>query len=239
MSADFRFKQFNITQQLSAMKVGTDGVLLGAWARVEPTQRRILDVGCGTGLVALMMAQRTAEWGAQVVGVDVDSPSVAEATINVAHSPWANRVEVVECPVQEYAPTALFDHIVSNPPYFVDSLLSPDTARTNARHTTTLTFEALAHSAARLLTEEGVLSLVLPADAVSAMVLAAARCGLFLTRRMDVRSKATSAPIRSLLEFGRKALPTEHSALVIHSPEGHLGYSPEYVALTRDFYLKF
>ena len=221
------------------MKVGTDGVLLGAWARLNEGHRHILDVGCGTGLVALMVAQRTAEWGAEVVGVEIDAPSAAEAAYNFGESPWADRLSVVECAVQDYLSDTLFDHIVSNPPYFVNSLLSPDQARTNARHTTTLTFDALAHSASRLLSEEGLLSVVLPYDAASDMVVAAARCGLFLTRRVDVRSKATSAPIRVLLEFGRRAVPTEREELTIHSPEGLFGYSPEYVALTKEFYLKF
>lgn len=237
--SDFRFKQFNITQKLSAMKVGTDGVLLGAWVRLDESHRRIIDIGCGTGLVALMVAQRTAQWSAEVVGVEIDSPSATEAANNFTASPWSDRLSVVECAVQEYHTDTPFDHIVSNPPYFVNSLLSPDEARTNARHTTTLTFNALAHSASRLLAEDGLLSVVLPCDVASDMVLASARCGLFLTRRMDVRSKATSAPIRVLLEFGRRARPTERTELTIHSPEGPFGYSPDYVTLTKDFYLKF
>ena len=235
----FRFKQFAIVQERSAMKVGTDGVLLGAWVRLNEGHSRILDVGCGTGLVALMVAQRTAQWGAEVVGVEIDSPSAAEAAYNFAQSSWTDRLSVAECAVQEYHTDTPFDHIVSNPPYFVNSLLSPDAARATARHTTALSFDALAHSASRLLSEEGVLSVVLPYDAASDMVLAAARCGLFLSRRMDVRSKATSAPIRVLLEFGRNAVPTERTELTIHSPEGPCGYSPDYVALTKDFYLKF
>lgn len=221
------------------MKVGTDGVLLGAWVRLNNSHKRLLDIGCGTGLVALMAAQRTAEWGAEVVGVEIDGPSATEATLNFASSPWADRLSVVECAVQEFGTEAPFDHIVSNPPYFVDSLLSPDAARTNARHTTTLTFNALAHSVGRLLSEEGAFSVVLPYDAVGDMVVAGVRNGLFLARRMDVRSKATSGPIRALLEFGRKPVPTEHTELVIHASDGYLGYSADYVALTKDFYLKF
>ena len=239
MSADFRFKQFAVVQQLSAMKVGTDGVLLGAWVRLDRSHRRILDIGCGTGLVALMAAQRTAEWGAEVVGVEIDGPSASEAALNFDSSPWSERLSVVESAVQDFSTENTFDHIVSNPPYFVDSLLSPDAARTNARHTTTLTFDALAHSASRLLSEQGAFSVVLPYDAAGDMTMSAVRNGLFLARRMDVRSKATAAPIRVLLEFGRKPVATEHTFLTIHSPEGHLGYSDDYVALTKDFYLKF
>ncbi len=237
MAGGFRFKRFAIEQPRSAMKVGTDGVLLGAWAYLDSTHRHILDVGCGTGLIALMAAQRTEEWGAKVVGVEIDEGAVEDAMCNVADSEWSDRVEVVGSPIQEFAPEVRFDHILSNPPYFVASLLSPDKARTTARHTTSLTFDDLALSAERLLAPEGVLSLVLPTDAVGDMTLAAARKGLFLARRMDVSSKTGGKPLRSLLEYGRKPCPTAHTHLTIHTPDGD--YTEEYRTLTRDFYLKF
>lgn len=237
MSNDFRFKRFAVVQQRSAMKVGTDGVLLGAWARLRTTDRRVLDVGTGTGVVALMAAQRTEGWGAEVVAVEIDSQSAEEAKANFGASPWAERLSLVQGAVQEFESSERFDHIVSNPPYFVDSLRSPDGARTMARHTDSLSFDQLAQSAERLLTDGGVLSVVLPADALADITLAAARVGLFLVRRCDVCSKPTSAPIRVLLEFGRKAEPTEQSRLTIYDGKG--GYTAEYVALTRDFYLKF
>ena len=237
MSGDFRFKRFAIDQPRSAMKVGTDGVLLGAWARLEPSHRALLDVGCGTGLIALMAAQRTEEWGAKVVGVEIDAGAVEDARANVAASEWRDRVEVAEGPIQDYTPEVQFDHILSNPPYFVGSLLSPNGARTMARHTTSLTFDDLATTAQRLLSPEGVLSLVLPTDAVGDMTLAAARRGLFLARRMDVSSKTGGKPLRSLLEYSPKPCPTAYSHLTIHTPDGD--YTEEYRALTRDFYLKF
>ncbi len=219
------------------MKVGTDGVLLGAWARLKPTDRRVLDIGTGTGVVALMAAQRTEGWCAQVVAVEIDSQSADEAKGNFEASPWAERLSLVQGAVQGLECAERFDHIVSNPPYFVDSLRSPNEGRSLARHTDSLTFDELMRSAERLLTDQGVLSVVLPADALSDITLAAARVGLFLVRRCDVCSKPTSAPIRVLLEFGRKAEPTEQSRLTIYDGKG--GYTAEYVALTRDFYLKF
>lgn len=237
MSRDFTFKRFSVSQMRSAMKVGTDGVLLGAWARFTPEHRRILDVGTGTGLIALMAAQRTEKWDAEVVAVEIDSPSAEDARENFASSVWAGRLSLVECAVQEFCPEEKFDHIISNPPYFVDSLLSPDASRTAARHTTSLTFEELARSAAQLLNPKGALSLVLPYDAVADMTLAAARAGLFLVRREDVRSKQNAAPLRSLLEFGFEPRPTERTALTIHISGGD--YSEEYRSLTKDFYLKF
>lgn len=218
------------------MKVGTDGVLLGAWARLEPCHQRVLDIGTGTGLVALMAAQRTEQWGAEVVAVEIDAESAAEAADNFAASEWSDRLRVVQQPIQEFEGGGLFDHIVSNPPYFVASLHSPDRGRTQARHTDSLSFDELARSAARLLTESGVASVVLPADALGDITLSMVRVGLFLNRRCDVRSKPTSAPIRVLLEFGRVAASTDRTSLTIYDGGD---YSEEYKALTRDFYLKF
>lgn len=237
MAGGFTFKRFAIEQQRSAMKVGTDGVLLGAWANINPSQKRFLDIGAGTGLIALMVAQRSEEWSGSVVGVEIDPQSFMDARENVASCPWRERVVIENCAIQEFAPDVTFDHILSNPPYFVDSLLSPNEARTNARHTTTLTFEALAHSASRLLSAEGVVSLILPYDAVADMTLAAVRAGLFLVRRMDVRSKPSGAPMRSLLEYSPRPAALQREELTIHSVGGD--FSPEYRALTRDFYLKF
>lgn len=220
------------------MKVGTDGVLLGAWARLEPTHRRIIDVGCGTGLIALMAAQRTEEWGAQIVGVEIEEGASTDATENVRRSPWAERIAIINSPIQNYEPSeGAFDHLLSNPPYFVASLTSPDAARTTARHTTSLTFDDLTATASRLLTPEGAMSLVLPTDAVADMTLAAARKGFFLARRTDVATKSGAKPIRSLVEYGRHPQPTLRTELTIHLPGGD--FSPEYRALTQDFYLKF
>lgn len=237
MAGGFTFKRFAIEQQRSAMKVGTDGVLLGAWANINPSQKRFLDIGAGTGLIALMVAQRSEEWGGSVVGVEIDPQSFMDARENVASCPWRERVTIENCAIQEFVSEVTFDHILSNPPYFVDSLLSPNEARTNARHTTTLTFEALAHSASRLLSTEGVVSLILPYDAVADMTLAAVRAGLFLVRRMDVRSKPSGAPLRSLLEYSPRPAALQREELTIHSVGGD--FSSEYRALTRDFYLKF
>ena len=237
MSGGFRFKQFAVEQERSAMKVGTDGVLLGAWAPLTPHHYSVLDIGAGTGLVALMVAQRSAAWGAEVVAVEIEEGSVADARANCAASPWADRLTVVEGAVQDYFPDHKFDHIVSNPPYFVNSLTSPDGGRTTARHTVTLTFDELARNAERLLSVEGVLSVVLPYEAAGDMTLAAVRCGLFLQRRMDVRSKSGGKMLRSLLCYGREAAATLREELTIHAVGGD--YTEEYRSLTRDFYLKF
>ena len=133
----FRFKQFTVCDERSAMKIGTDGVLVGAWADVEDDWR-ILDVGTGTGLIALMLAQRNAS--AKIVGIDISHEAVEEARDNFSRSPWATRLSAIEGDVCGFEGSEKFDHIVSNPPYFVDSLHSPDALRTMARHTSSLMF---------------------------------------------------------------------------------------------------
>ena len=148
----FRFKQFAVRQDRCPMKVGTDGVLLGAWAEVRPGDRRMLDVGTGTGLIALMLAQRSA---ARITAVDVDAECATQAAENFAASPWADRLDAVAVAVQRYDPVERFDLIVSNPPYYVDSLLSPDEGRNTARHAAGLPFGELAAAVVRLLAPGG------------------------------------------------------------------------------------
>ncbi len=196
----FRFKQFTIRQDRCPMKVGTDGVLLGAWADVPPEAERVLDIGTGTGLIALMLAQRTAVFPHQVhiTGVDVDD--VTEARENAAASPWGDRVMFCRCPVQEFRPAERFDVIVSNPPYFVDSLTCPDAGRTTARHAVTLSYEALCEAVVRLLAPGGRFAVILP-TAEAERFCAVCRGRLVLCRRTDVRTTPRRAPKRVLMEF--------------------------------------
>ncbi len=218
------------------MKVGTDGVLLGAWASVPPDAGRILDIGTGTGLIALMMAQRAPE--ARITGVDIEP--VAEARANADASPWGARLSFVQCPVQEFAAGEPFDRILSNPPFFVDSLTSPDAGRTMARHAVALPFGELCDAVVRLLAPGGRFAVVLPL-CESMRFLSLCRGRLRLVRRTEVRTAPRRMPKRVLLEFvhadGLPELP-DCSELVIGTGE-HECYTPEYRALTRDFYLKF
>ena len=128
----FTFKQFHIDHSRCAMKVGTDGTLLGAWATL-PTDGSILDIGTGTGLIAIMAAQRS--FGSKITAIDIDEDCVLQARENVAASPWPDHIEVIHSALQDFSPTQKFDCIISNPPYFIDSQLSPDAARSTARHT--------------------------------------------------------------------------------------------------------
>lgn len=228
----FTFKQFEIRQDRCAMKVGTDGVLLGAWARVEHC-RRILDIGTGTGLVALMAAQRS---GAEVLGIDLDADAVGQAGENVAASPWKDRVRVMEADVKEFSNPQLFDAILCNPPYFENSLKCADAARTMARHTDTLTFEELAKSAARLLAPEGEFSVVIPYDRATDMTVSTACCGLFATRQTIVCPYEGAKPKRILMAFSRQGGMRTPETLCLQDVQRKP--TPEYVALVKDFYLK-
>lgn len=233
----FRFKQFTIEQNRCPMKVGTDGVLLGAWVGVGAADRRVLDVGTGTGLIALMLAQRTVE--ARITGVDVGC--VAQARQNADASPWGCRIELVRCPVQEFAPGELFDLIVSNPPFFTESLTCPDPGRTTARHTVSLSFEELRDAALRLLTSAGRLALILP-DTEAPRFVAVCAGALTLVRRTDVRTTPRRPAKRVLMEFVRSESQAPGSPLCSELVVGtgeHEQYTPQYRALTRDFYLKF
>lgn len=230
------------------MKVGTDGVLLGAWARVSHCAH-ILDVGTGTGLVALMAAQRS---DAHVVAIDLDADAVRQATENVESSPWRNRIRVLEADVRamdsellmadgeggdaESPDSWVFDALLCNPPYFENSLKSPDAARTMARHTDTLSFDELAQSAARLLAPHGELSVVIPYDRVSDMTVSAACYGLFATRQTIVVPVEGGKPKRMLMAFTRHGAPHTPETLCIHDQQRN--YTPEYVQLVKDFYLK-
>lgn len=229
----FRFKQFTVCDERSAMKIGTDGVLLGAWADIEGDSR-ILDVGTGTGLIALMLAQRNAS--AEIVGVDISHEAIEEARDNFLNSPWAKRLSVTEGDVCSFESNEKFDHIVSNPPYFVDSLHSPDSLRTMARHTSSLKFEDLVTSAVRLLRPGGRLSVILPTEC--AMQFRFAAFGrLWLRRQLNVVTKAGDTPRRTLMEFCLSDKPLMPSVATLTMRHRDSSYTEEYRQLTEDFYI--
>ncbi|MBQ6653113.1 MAG: methyltransferase [Prevotella sp.] len=228
----FRFKRFEVRQDRCAMKVGTDGVLLGAWAEGG---LHVLDVGTGTGLIALMMAQRFPE--ARVVGIDIDGEACRQAQENVAASPFSGRVEVVHTALQQHeASPRFYDAIVSNPPFFEGSLKNPDSRRALARHAGTLDAAALFRAADRLLTADGILSVVVPADRVPHFLSEAAIFGFYLSRKTLVQTVATKPPKRSLLAFVRHRPPSPLCATVqLLQTDG--SRSEWYQRLTGDFYL--
>ncbi len=239
----FHFKRFSVDDSASAMKVGTDGVLIGAWCSLEGSVRRVLDVGTGSGLIGLMLAQRTEYSSAKVDCVEIDEGSVAQARSNVEGSDWSDRVEVFHSDFQSFDCGAKYDLIVSNPPYFVDSLLPPNSERGVARHTTELSFEALVEGVCRLLNKCGHFSVILPVEESLRVddIVRESGCGLQLVRRCGVQNSENKALKRYMSEYLFDACfdgVPESDLLFVRSGEP-LDYSPEYRALTADFYLKF
>jgi len=227
MSNDyFAFKRFTVRQERCAMKVGTDGCLLGAWAHGG---QRILDVGTGTGVISLMMAQRFPQ--AVVTALDIDADAVSQARQNVVDSSFNCQITLHETDYLSFSGDAPYDAIVSNPPFFVQSLPSPDEQRTLARHTTSLTYEALMQQSFRLLADDGELSVIVPFDCRSRMESAAALAGFQLSRVCAVRTTPIKPPRRFLLAF-RKRLVTsfDQSELIIGSSQ--------FIQLLQDFYIK-
>lgn len=227
----FAFKRFVIRQEKCAMKVGTDGVLLGAWTDVSGA-RTILDVGVGTGLVALMLAQRS---DADVYGLEIDGNAVEQARENAGMSPWKDRVRLMEGDFKAYCPGIKFDLIVSNPPYFKNSLQSPDQKRNMARHDEGLSFYVLITKAAALLAPDGRLSLIVPAASEEELMELAAGAGLFPQRLTYVRPTALAGAKRLLVSFGFCPQPCSADSLTIEVSR-HV-YTPEFMNLTGDYYL--
>ncbi len=221
------------------MKVGTDAVLLGAWAKTYNV-RRILDIGTGTGVIALMLAQRS---GAKIDAIDIDIPSCMEARENVRNSPWHDRIEVHQTSFQDFAQKhdQQYELIVSNPPYFTDAYKGGEKQRALARHTESLPFEELVYGVNRLLHKEGKFCLILPPrEAEQVRVLALAK-GLHLQRLTRVKTTPEKAEKRWLMQFGYVAKPqVSDSTLVIELDNANAQhYSEAYKELTRDYYLYF
>ncbi|MBR5456442.1 MAG: methyltransferase [Bacteroidaceae bacterium] len=229
----FKFKQFTIEQERCAMKVGTDGCLLGGWFDCSES-RRILDIGTGSGLIAIMAAQRC---DAMVTGIEIDSEAAAQATENVKNSPWKNRIEIANADLLGYTASEPFDTIVSNPPYFVNSLKCDDASRTLARHSDSLTSNAFFGKASKLLTLDGKISIVIPSDIEGEWRNAANGEGFTPSRITYIKTTPKKAPKRVLIEFvrGNRAECTT-ATLVLEIEPGT--YSKEAQDILRDFYLK-
>ncbi|MFL9626566.1 tRNA1(Val) (adenine(37)-N6)-methyltransferase [Aeromonas jandaei] len=232
-SRGFTFKQFHINHDRCAMKVGTDGILLGAWAPVEQA-RRVLDIGSGSGLIALMLAQRSRS-DCHIDGVELDSDAVIQARENVAASPWADRVTITESAVQGYQ-AASYDLIVSNPPYFVAGQSFSDPARAMARHTGALDSHALLAACDRLLAPNGEVALVLPTAMADEILCISADYDLHGICYTAVITREGKEANRVLLRLGRGLNRCERGDIVIHSADG--AYSDRYIQLTSPFYLK-
>ena len=229
----FRFKKFTIWHDKCAMKVGTDGVLLGAWANINKASR-ILDVGTGTGLVALMLAQRTKS-NTVITALEIDKAAVEQAKENINKSPWFNSIHIIEIDYKEFSSNDKFDIIVSNPPYFIDSLKCPNNERSKARHNHDLTYEELIRKSSELLSEEGLFTVILPIETSDIFKNMAETYNLHLIKQLFVRTKPNIEPKRTLMTFSFHQQPLVKEYLLIEI-ERHQ-YSDEYVNLTKDFYL--
>lgn len=232
----FRFKQFEVSNKLSAMKVNTDGVVLGAWCEVSDGADVAWDIGCGTGVIALMLAQRS---NMHVYAVDIDAGAVAETSVNIRNSPWPNRIEAVKGDFADiYSLLPRPDLIVSNPPYFTEtkhSLVSPQRRKGCARHEGSLSYERLISVAAEVLSASGRLAMISPADRASEIEMSASMHRLYVQRMVGLSARDGMPCSRILWELGREMTVAERSFLSIRDTDN--SYTPEYSELVKDFYL--
>ncbi len=217
------------------MKVGTDGVLLGAWADVT-NAKTILDIGTGSGLIALMLAQRCE---AKITAIDIDKNAVIQAAINSERTKWKNRIKIIETDLREFTNTTdqRFDLIVSNPPFFKNSMLTPDESRSIARHATSDFHDEIILAGLKLLTENGKLCLILPTDEGNSCIEFAQKTGLFCSRKVLVFPKPESKAKRLLIEFSKTNKACIYSELTIEQEERYQ-YSADFIELVKDFYMK-
>lgn len=217
------------------MKVGVDGVLLGAWADVNST-KRILDIGTGSGLIALMLAQRS---DAEIQAIDIEPNAVIQANENRNNSAWSKRIKIQHISLQDFAKYAQekYDLIVSNPPYFIDSVKNPDDRRTLARHTDSLSHTELVLYSKQLLSSKGRLAVILPLNQGLEMIEIAANADLFCNRICYVYPKPGAEIKRILLEFGMEIQAQQIDSIVIEGSRRH-EYTAKFTALVKDFYLK-
>ena len=233
----FRFKSFVIEQEDCSMKVGTDGVLLGAWVSCS-RHKEILDIGCGTGLIAIMLAQRTKE--SRITGIEINELAFNEASRNMTNAPWAKRLHPLLGSIQDFAKTSdqQFDLVVSNPPFFTGGTFTDQDERNIARHTIRLPHGDLILSVRRLLKKEGTFALILPYMEGLRFMELAERSQLFVHRITEVLPKASLAINRLMIEFGWEKRPAPLPEQLVIREEDN-SYTKAYKELTKDFYLKF
>ena len=243
----FQFKQFSLEQDRCAMKIGTDGVLLGAWTPIENNPLSILDIGTGTGIIALMLAQRSSaehsslkgEQAQQIDALEIDEKAYEQATDNFENSPWNNRLFCFHAALDEFVeePEEEYDLIVCNPPFYSEDYKSDNKQRDLARFQDAMPFENLIEAAALLLSENGIFSVIIPFKEEENFVSLAKEHELFPLKITRVKGTPTSETKRSLLAFSRNTISNFTIDELIIETARHI-YTPEYIALTKDFYLK-
>ena len=235
----FQFKQFTLHQNEQVFKLSTDSVLLGAWVQAIDRPMRILDIGTGTGILALMMAQRFAQ--AEIEAVEMDDASVRCAAQNFERSPWNNRLHLHHLPLQTFAKhfsASPYDLIVCNPPYFQNQYLPKSHQKQQFKHTVSLSYEVLFYVVNTLLAHNGTFALVIPSEMYSVVVFNAQMQNLHLWRKLSIRVRPHQQAKRVVLQFSKSSdIKLEEADLVIYDQRQGTQYSADYIALTRDFYL--
>lgn len=236
MPKPFRFKAFTVEQDQCAMKIGTDGVLLGAWTSVDHRPQAILDIGAGTGILSLMIAQRS---NAQTIeAIEIDDDAFEQCAENFENSPWADRLFCFHASLLEYieAVDDTFDLIICNPPFYSEDYKTDNEARDLARFNDAMPFEHLIYAAVNLLSEEGVFSVVIPKKEASNFIELASMAGLYPKRILHVKGNPDAEIKRSLIEFTFEDLDAQTTELIIETARHQ--YTQDYINLTKDFYLK-
>ncbi len=236
MAKSFHFKQFTVHQDRCAMKIGTDGVLLGAWADLQAEPDSILDIGAGTGVIALILAQRS--MAKTIDAIEIDEGTYEQCVENFETSSWADRLFCYHTPFEGFVAEIeeRYDLIVSNPPFYSEDVTSGNHARDTARQNRSLPFEELLDGVSKLLSSDGLFATIIPFKEEETFVRSALRSGLFVNRRMRVRGNPSSEIKRSLLQFGPKKTSVAESELTIEIKRGE--HTFEYQELTKAFYLK-
>lgn len=238
MTKPFKFKNFTIQQDRCAMKIGTDGVLLGAWASLENHPFSILDIGTGTGIIALMMAQRSS---AELIdALEIDEDAYEQAVENFENSDWGDRLFCYHAAfdefVEEMQEEEKYDLIISNPPFYSDEYTSGNAQRDQARFADALPFEELLQGVSLLLSEEGKFNVIIPKKEEETFLKIAEQNHLFPHRITRVKGDVNSEVKRSLMEFGFEKKELNPTELTIENSRHN--YTPEYIELVKDFYLK-
>ncbi len=232
---EFLFKQFAMQQNNAAMKIGTDGILLGAWANVNNTSSAI-DIGTGTGIIALMLAQKNSSL--TIDAIESDKAACIDAQTNFLSSPWLNRLNLYNEAIQEYNPKKKYDCIISNPPFFEKSLKSVTNSRSLARHTNSLHYKDLLEFSKNNLSDNGSLSIILPVEQAFKCTTIADKYSLYLNRRCNVFPKPNKKQHRTLLELSKRNNELTENDLIIETENRH-NYTHDYINLTKDFYIIF
>ena len=236
MSKPFKFKQFTIHQDRTAMKVGTDGVLLGAWTSLETNPFSILDIGTGTGLIALQLAQRS---HAEVIdALEIDDDAYEQAVENFENSPWSDRLFCYHAGFDEFVDEIddSYDMIVSNPPFYTENYKTENAQRDTARFTDALPFDELLQGVAKLLESKGTFHTIIPQKAYDQFVALAKENHLFQYKTCHVKGNPEADYKRSLLSFSFEKRENQVTELIIETTRHQ--YTDDYIALTKDFYLK-